>query len=88
MYCNTVTLDGYEVFSDFNGYLKWIYLVDDNCGLIVSTFWVATAWFWVATEWAGWTSFDLIMFPRPFTTVSAHFHFAERWIGPIPFMEG
>ena len=52
MYCNTVTLDGYEVFSDFNGYLKWIYLVDDNCGLIVSTFWVATAWFWVATEWA------------------------------------
>ena len=36
---------------------------------------------------AGWTSFGLIMFP----TVSdcfRIFHFSERLIGPIPFMEG
>jgi len=33
---------------------------------------------------AGWTSFGLIMFP----TVSDRFHFSERLIGPIPFMEG
>ena len=46
---------------------------------------------------AGWTSFGLIMFPtvsdrfRPFPTVSDRFrmfHFSERLIGPIPFMEG
>ena len=47
--------------------------------------------FW---EIAGWTSFGLIMFPtvsdrfRPFPTVSDRFHFSERWIWPIPFMEG